>query len=98
MGLFGPSLSEKIRRSAASALPEADWRIDVDWSTGAKLHRLHGLLAEQRPDAESMALARSVWQAVAKDHRLDPSDAKDGLLTVGVVSGGGSEQSTGIHG
>jgi hypothetical protein len=98
MGLFGPSLTEKIRRSAAVALPEADWRINVDWSGGAKLHQLHGSVPAQHTDEESLRLARSVWTAVVKDFRLKPDDQRDGLLDVGVTSTGGTEQRTGING
>jgi hypothetical protein len=98
MGLFGPSLNEKIRRSAAAALPAANWRLDVDWSNGTKLHRLHGSLDQVHSDAETMQYARDVWRAVTKDYRLDPSDGRDGLLDVSVTSTGGTEQWTGIHG
>lgn len=98
MGLFGPSLTEKIRRSAEATLPQATWKVDVDWSGGAKLHQLHGSIAETHTDAESMQFARDVWRAVANDFRLDPEDQRDGLLDVGVKSAGGSEQCTGIHG
>ena len=98
MGLFGPSLTEKIRRSASVALPQADWRIDVDWSGGAKLHQLRGSLKDQHTDAETMQYARNVWSAVTKDFRLAPDDQRDGLLDVGVSSAGGAEQRTGING
>ncbi len=98
MGLFGPSLTEKIRRSAAVALPEATWAIEVDWSTGAKLHRLHGTMPDAHTDPETMQYARDVWTSVVSSFRLNPEDGRDGLLDVGLTSLGGAEQLTGIHG
>lgn len=98
MGIFGPSLTEKIRRSAVAALPEAAWTIDVDWSTGAKLHRLHGTLNEAHTEAETMQSARDVWAAITSKYRLNPADGRDGLLDVGLTSVGGVEQLTGVNG
>lgn len=98
MGLFGPSLDEKIRRSAAAALPQADWRVDVDWSTGSKLHQLHGALNEAHTDEQALQYARDVWRAVAKDFRIAPDDGRDGLLDVRISTPGGAVQATGING
>lgn len=98
MGLFKPSLKEKIRRSAAIELPEAEWVIDVDWDSGECLHCLHGTLREKHTDAEAMQLAHRVWTALIADYRLHPEDGYDGLLDVGLMSVGGIEQRTGIHG
>lgn len=98
MGLFKPSLKEKIRRSAQAALPEAEWVIDVDWDSGECLHCLHGTLADERTDEEAMRLAQGVWTALIADYRLHPDDGYDGLLDVGLMSAGGTEQRTGIHG
>ena len=91
-------MNEKIRRSATAALPGAEWQVDVDWSTGAKLHQLNGSLNTSHTDAETLQFARDVWSAVAKDYRLDPDDARDGLLDVGLTSAGGVQQRTGVHG
>ena len=98
MGLFGPSLNEKIRRSAAEAYPQADWKIDVDWTTGEKLHQLKGSLAEPRDDADTLRIAKDVWAAVTKKFRLTPDDGADGLLDVFVTSASGSVQCSGIAG
>ncbi len=98
MGLFGPSLTEKICRTAATTVPAAEWKVDVDWSTGSKLHQLRGTLAEQHTDAETMQYARDVWSAVTKEYRLNPEDQRDGLLDVRMTSVGGIEQCTGVNG
>jgi len=98
MGLFGPSQPEKIRRTAADAFPQADWKMDVDWSSGSKLHELRGSLTEQRTEAESLQLARDVWLVVTKKFRLNPDDGFDGLLNVSIASPGCGDQSTGIQG
>ncbi|HET6351313.1 MAG TPA: hypothetical protein VFG89_04170 [Coriobacteriia bacterium] len=98
MGLFGPSLTERIRRSAAKALPQATWTIDVDWSTGVKLHQLHGTLPEQHTDSETMQYAKDVWTSLVGSFRLDPKDGHDGLVDVGVTSLGGVEQLSGVNG
>ena len=98
MGLFGPSLTEKIRRSAATALPQAEWNVVVDWRSGSKLHQLLGALNEAHSDAETMQFARDVWRAITKDYRLSPADQRDGLLDVGVTSAGGAEQLSGVNG
>lgn len=98
MGLFGPSLAEKIRRSAADTFPQADWKIDVDWSTGAKLHQLRGALGEQKTDADTLKFAHDVWDSVTGKYRLKPEDGRDGLLDVFVSSAGGAVQSTGTQG
>lgn len=98
MGLFGPSLNEKIRRVAAATAPQAQWTIDVDWSSGSKLHLLHGVTAEAHTDAEALQLARGVWNAVTEKFRVKPDDGQDGLLDVGVAVAGGAEQRTGING
>lgn len=98
MGLFGPSLAEKIRRSAAAALPQADWQVAVDWSTGSKLHQLSGSLKDEHTEAETMQFARDVWRAVAGAFHVAPDDGRDGLLDVCVSSAGGGEQRTGING
>lgn len=98
MGLFGPSMNEKIRRSASAALPQAEWQVDVDWSTGSKLHRLSGSLPTEHSDAETMQYARDVWRAVAKDYRVNPDDARDGLLDVRLSSAGRAPQCTGVSG
>jgi hypothetical protein len=98
MGLYGPSLTEKIRHSAATTLQQAEWKIDVDWSTGSKLHKLRGTVKEQHSDAETMQLARNVWGALTKEYRLDPKDGRDGLLDVYVTSASGAVQSTGVNG
>lgn len=98
MGLFGPSQQEKIRRTALEAYPDASWKMDIDWSTGAKLHKLHGSPNVQQTDAESMQVARDVWQALTKKYRLHPDDAYDGLLDVSIKSPGGTLQSTGTDG
>ena len=98
MGLFGPSLTEKIRRSAAEAFPQAEWKIDVDWSTGEKLHQLRGSLNDQRTDDDTLQFAKDVWAAVTKKFRLSPDDGADGLLKVFVTSTGGSVQCTGVAG
>ena len=97
MGLFGPS-PEKIRRSAADAFPNVDWKMDVDWSTGAKLHQLNGTMAESRSDADTMAFARTVWASVASEYRLSPDDGRDGLLDVSISCAGCSTQRTGVDG
>lgn len=98
MGLFGPSLTEKIRRSASDAFPQANWKVDVDWSSGAKLHQLKGSLGEPRSDAETLQFAKDVWAAVTKQFRLSPDDGEDGLLDVFVSSAGGAVQCTGVAG
>jgi len=98
MGLFGPNLAEKIRRSAAAAYPQAEWKMDVDWNTGSKLHQLHGTLAEQRTDDETMSFAHEVWKNLTGQYRLNPEDGRDGLLDVFISAGGGAELSTGING
>lgn len=98
MGLFGPSQQEKIRRTAAEAYPGADWKMDIDWSTGSKLHRLHGSVADQKSDTENMQVARDVWQVLTQKYRLHPDDGFDGLLDVSVASPGCAAQSTGISG
>lgn len=98
MGLFGPSQQEKIRRAAVQAFPNAEWKMDIDWSTGSKLHKLHGALGQQHTDGENMQLARDVWQLLTKQYRLHPDDGYDGLLDVSVASPGGAVQSTGING
>ena len=98
MGLFGPSLSDKIRRSASDAHPEAQWTIDTDWSTGSRTHVLHGSMNAAHTDEEAMDAARGVWAAVVKDFRLAPDDARDGLLDVRMTAPGGMEQRTGTDG
>ena len=98
MGLFGPSLTEKIRRSAAAAYPQADWKVDVDWSTGSKLHQLRGSVTEQRTEAESLEIAKNVWAALTEQYRLSPDDGRDGLLDVFVTSAGGAMQCSGTNG
>lgn len=98
MGIFGPSLTEKIRRSAAAALPQATWTVDVDWSTGEKLHKLHGSLPQAHTESETKQFARDVWAAVVSQFRLDPKDGRDGLLDVGVKSIEGPEQFSGVNG
>ena len=97
MGLFGPS-PEKIRRTAEQAFPEADWKIDIDWSTGSKLHQLRGSLREGRTDSEMMKMAHEVWTTITKVYRLNPDDGRHGLLNVCVASTGGPDQSTGTQG
>jgi len=98
MGLFGPSQPEKIRRSASEAFPQADWKVDVDWSSGSKLHNLRGSRSAQHTEAENLQLARDVWLAVTRKFRLHPDDAFDGLLNVSVASPGCCDQSTGTLG
>jgi hypothetical protein len=98
MGLFGPSQQEKMRRTASEAFPNAAWQMDVDWSSGSKLHKLHGSLTDHQPDTDNMQLARDVWKVLTKKYRLHPDDAFDGLLDVSVQSPGGAVQSTGIGG
>ncbi len=98
MGIFGPSLAEKIRRSATATLPQATWKVEIDWSTGQKLHRLQGSMSEQHTDADTMQYARNVWSAVVKDFRLAPDDARDGLLDVSLSSAGGAAQCSGVAG
>lgn len=98
MGLFGPSQPEKIRRSALEAFPNADWKMDIDWSTGSKLHKLLGSLTEQKTDTENMQLARDVWKVLTQKYRLNPDDGFDGLLDVSIVSPGCAVQSCGISG
>lgn len=98
MGLFGPSQPEKIRRTAAEAFPQADWNMEVDWSSGSKLHKLTGAVAESRTETEAMDMAKSAWKVVTKKFRLHPDDGFDGLLDVRVTSPGCCDQSTGING
>jgi len=98
MGLFGPSMSEKIRRKAATAFPQANWEMAVDWSTGSKLHKLHGSLSENNTEAQNMQFARDVWTAICAEYRLHPDDGRDGLLDVSVASPGRSVQRTGVQG
>lgn len=98
MGLFGPSQPEKMRRTALEAFPNLDWKMDIDWSTGSKVHQLRGALNEAKTDTDNMALARDVWQVLTKKYRLHPDDGFDGLLNVSVTSPGGAIQSTGING
>jgi hypothetical protein len=98
MGLFGPSLNEKIRRSAATAFPQAEWRSEVDWSTGAQLHKLHGAIKDTHTDEQTMQYAHDVWANLTKQFRLHPDDGRDGLLDIGMTSAGGAEQRTGVNG
>ena len=97
MGLFGPS-PEKIRRAAAAEFPQADWQINVDWSSGSKLHQLRGALAEGRTEAEAMQYARNVWISLTTKYRMNPDDGRDGLLDVSISSPGVAAQSTGTAG
>jgi hypothetical protein len=97
MGLFGPS-PEKIRRTAVQEFPNVDWQMNVDWSSGAKLHQLHGALPEDRTAPETMEFAHEVWSVVAGEYGLHPKDGRNGLLDVSVSSTCCDAQRTGTNG